>query len=465
MLRSNTIEFRLTLWGTGINLLVCLVVCGVLYAGVWYSLHKEVDNFLVGEIHEFMGVVAQHQYDFRAAEQNIRPHLGSRSRGDLSFRVLDTTGSVLLASHSEGSFFGPVRVVGEMEFETLPANGRRFPFRICSMPVTGPDGARYVAQTSYALDRVESSLSLLRTTSAVALALAAVLALLAGRVLAARSLAPLHSITVTARQISASRLSDRLPQSHNGDELDHLAGVLNDLLGRVETYVRRIQQFTADVSHELRSPLAALKGNAEVALSRERSAAEFKEVLEHSVEHYERLGKITEDLLLLARVDAGEDIFRREPLELGQAVRDVVDLFSPLATECGLRLVFEENASASLVGDAGRLRQVFANLIDNAIKYTPAPGEVRVSLDCENGKVRVRVADTGVGIAAEDLPRIFDRFYRADRARSRSRPNNDGVGLGLSICRSIVEAHHGHIEVSSSAGQGTVIDVKLPRAS
>jgi heavy metal sensor kinase len=315
----------------------------------------------------------------------------------------------------------------------------------------------------YLLDQMTQSLAALRRSCGIALALAAVLALVAGRIMARRSLQPVDTMTDTAKRIGANRLGDRLPRSGTGDELDRLAETLNDMLARIETHVKRLQQFTADVSHELRSPLAALKGSSEVALSGARSAAELRRVIEDNVEHYNRLTRIAEDLLLLARADAGENILRTDRIRLDEAIDDVVDLYAPLAADRRIELLFNDRQEISIRADGERLRQVLGNLIDNAIKYTQGPGRVTVCLATTDGHARIVVSDTGVGIPPEDMPHVFDRFYRADRARASQGAGS--AGLGLSICRSIVEAHGGRIRVESTPGRGTTVIVLLPLKS
>ena len=233
------------------------------------------------------------------------------------------------------------------------------------------------------------------------------------------------------------------------------------MLDRIERHVVQMQQFTADASHELRSPLAALRGNAEVALTRSRSAEELREIIEDSLEHYDRLARITEDLLLLARADAGHQVVRCEPVRFDLAVNDAIDLYTPLAQERGINLTFAGRVAVSCRGDAARLRQLVGNLIDNAIKYSDKGGRVTVALGCANGVASLTITDTGQGIPTEHLPRIFDRFYRADQARSARRR---GAGLGLSICRMIADAHGGEIRVSSSPGEGTTVTVAIPVA-
>jgi signal transduction histidine kinase len=205
-----------------------------------------------------------------------------------------------------------------------------------------------------------------------------------------------------------------------------------------------------------------LQGSAEVALVRDRSAEDLRGVIESSIDHYRRLRKISDDLLLLARIDSGEDILAHERIRLDELIDDVVDLYEPAAVEAGLQLTFASREPIDVVGDGGRMRQVIANLIDNAIKYSKAPGHVSVSLIGVNGLAVIEIRDTGVGIPAEDLPHVFERFYRADRARTKV--GSSGAGLGLAICQSIVTAHGGRITLSSRDGGGTLARLELPTA-
>jgi heavy metal sensor kinase len=465
-----TIGARLTLWGTGTVLVVCLLVCVILYVNMYYSLLQEVDGFIRGEVQELTAVVRAHPHDYRSAERAIRLELGSRVRGDLSFRLLDPNGRVLVSSDPRDPLAGRMvlpedggRANEQPLFETVRTPAKPCPVRVCSFPLRQPDGSILVAQVGYLLDQMTQSLAALRRSCGVALALATVLALAAGRTMARRSLQPVDRMTAKAKRIGAGRLGQRLPRSGTGDELDRLAETLNDMLARIETHVKRMQQFTADASHELRSPLAALRGSAEVALTRARSAGELRNVIEESIEHYDRLGRVAEDLLLLARMDAGENILRPEQLRLDRAVRDAVDLYAPLAADRNIDLALGNLDEIRLSADGARLRQVVGNLIDNAIKYTQESGRIRVSLAATDGNARIVVSDTGIGISSNDIPRVFDRFYRADR--SRSSQGASSAGLGLSICRSIVEAHGGRITIESTPGQGTTVTVLLPLQS
>jgi len=462
--RPITIGVQLTLWGTGMTLGVCVLLCVILYVGMYYSLLREVDAFLQDEVHELAAKVREHPDDPRAAEQAIRDELGHRTREDLSFRLFDPNGHVLISSDMDDSLWAHLRVpldrAGGQEascFQTVLVPGVSHALRTCSILLDHPGQRPLVAQTAYSLKQMTHSLGLLRKISGGGLALVAIFALAGGYVLTRRSLHPIDAMTRKARRISASRLDDRLPRSGTGDELDRLAETLNEMLGRVEDHVGRIRQFTADASHEFRSPLAALRGTAEVALSKPRSADELREVIEASIEQYDRLRRLAEDLLLLAQADADRAKLRREPVRLGDVIRDAAELYGPLAEEAGLTLEVHALPNVELLGDGGRLRQMVGNLIDNAIKYSHASGKIEMTLGCQDGTADITVRDMGVGIAPEDLPHVFDRFYRGDKARA-----SDGAGLGLAICQWIAQAHGGRIELSSAQGQGTTAKVRLP---
>jgi heavy metal sensor kinase len=275
-------------------------------------------------------------------------------------------------------------------------------------------------------------------------------------------LRPVEKITQTARLIGARQLSQRIALTGNGDELDRLAHTLNDMLDRIEGHVLRMQQFTADASHELRSPLAALRGGAEVALSRPRSAEELRAVVEESMEHYTRLGRIAEDLLLLARADVGQLPLTRDWIRLDLAVADVVDLYAPLAQDRGIDLRTVEGPEVRMHADGSRIRQLVGNLIDNAVKYGGDHSHVTAAVSQIDDRATIVVADDGTGIAPADLPFLFDRFYRAERSRSSRAAG--GAGLGLPICRVIAELHGGDIRIESSPNKGTTVIVTLPLA-
>jgi heavy metal sensor kinase len=458
---------RLTLWGMGTTLAVCAVLCCGLYVGLSVSLHREVDSFLEGEVQEFLAILHEEKDDsLETIERDIRLELGSRWRRDLTFRLLDTTGRVVVTSDPRDALpdpwkqpTPPKQATGVPRFDTIESSRFTHPVRVCSQWADLPARGEFLVQATYSLRGIVASLTAFRRLCIGTMILAAGLSLIAGRLLARKILRPVHRMTVAARRVRADKLSRRLSRTGNEDELDRLAAVLNEMLERLERQFKQIQQFTADAAHEFRTPLTALRGNAEVALSSHVAESELRGVLEASIEEYDRLSRIADDLLLLARADSGCPFLSYRRFALQAAVQDVVDLYAPLAQDKGVSLAFTSETSIEMDADGSRIRQVISNLLDNALKFTPAGGRITVSVGQTDSTAELAVADSGPGISAEHLPHVFDRFYRVDRVRTRE---GAGAGLGLSISRTIVEAHGGSIRLTSRPGSGTTVIVRLP---
>jgi len=279
-----------------------------------------------------------------------------------------------------------------------------------------------------------------------------------GRFSARKSLRLIDDITQTAQEIDANNLSQRFEVHTAGDELDGLTSTLNEMIARLEGSLRQIRQFTSDVSHELRTPLTVIRGQTEVILRKERTTEEYHQVLESNLEEMEWMSRIVDNLLTLSRADAGQLQIEIRPVQLKQLVVEAYEECSLLAEEKNLSVSLDKIEEALVYGDEMWLRQVLWNLIDNAVKYTPEGGKIWLSLEVEGGYAKLTVRDTGIGIPEEDLPRIFDRFYRVDKARSREM---GGSGLGLNIMKWIVNAHKGRIEVTSRLGEGSCFTIWL----
>ncbi len=277
---------------------------------------------------------------------------------------------------------------------------------------------------------------------------------------AARAMRPIEDISATAQKISAVDLSQRINVAGTDDELSRLAEVLNSTFARLESAFAQQARFTADASHELRTPLAVILTQTQSALSRPRSSAEYTVALEACQRAAQRMRKLTEALLTLARLEGARETGRREEFDLARVAHDCVELLRPLADERSVTL-HAELAAARLHGDPEQLAQVITNLLTNAIQYSPAGSAVRVATALEGGSVTLTVADNGQGIAPEDLPHVFERFYRADKSRSQPAGR---TGLGLAICQAIVEAHQGKITAASELSKGSVFTVQLPTA-
>ena len=283
---------------------------------------------------------------------------------------------------------------------------------------------------------------------------------LGGYWLSRRALSPVDALVRTARDISGANLSSRLQKLETGDELQRLSDTLNEMLARIEVAFLRITEFTADASHELRTPVSLIRTEAELALRRSRGEIEYKESLRHILLEAERTTALIEQLLALARADSGRETLHLQPVELREMLNGVVESWQQVA---GIRnLEFSANIvpkDSFVMGDESALRRVADILLDNAFKYTPSPGRVALSLEQKGDNVVLVVQDTGVGIPEGEKGKIFERFYRVDKARSREQ---GGAGLGLAIAQWIVTAHRGTIAVENSQGEGSIFRVELP---
>jgi heavy metal sensor kinase len=276
--------------------------------------------------------------------------------------------------------------------------------------------------------------------------------------LATRTIRPIEDISATAVRISAGDLSHRINAADADSELGHLVRVLNSTFARLEDAFAQQRQFTADASHELRTPLAVIITEAQTCLAHERGPAEYRETIEACLTTAQQMRRLVESLLELARFDSNQQALKCEAFDLSQVARARVDLVRPLADRRGIKIDCDLKAMTCL-GDPDRFGQVVTNLLINAIDYNREQGHIRVSVEVEGANALLKVEDTGEGIPAADLPHIFERFYRADKARSRVQGR---TGLGLAICKAIVTAHRGTIDASSQSGRGTTLVVRLP---
>jgi len=273
--------------------------------------------------------------------------------------------------------------------------------------------------------------------------------------LATTAIRPVEEISAAASRISAGNLSERIQEPDPDNELGRLAGVLNSTFARLESSFAQQKQFTADASHELRTPLAVLISEAQTTLARERTAPEYRETIEACLETAQQMRRLTESLLELARVEAGDQAVDRGPVDLADVAKICLERMRPLAAQSDLQ-VLSQFDPAMTTANAERLDQVVTNLISNAIYYNKPGGRVEVTTRTDDGKAVLMVTDSGQGISPEDLPHIFERFYRADKSRSRAAGHS---GLGLSICKTILDAEGGRIEVSSELGIGTTFKI------
>jgi heavy metal sensor kinase len=309
------------------------------------------------------------------------------------------------------------------------------------------------------LEEREKIFNYMVSFTVVGTAISVLIASVVGWFLAVKALKPVDEITRMARRIGAESLDERLLIEGPPDEIGRLAETFNEMIARLERSFKQVRQFTADASHELKTPLTVLKGEIEVALRSGASAEELKEVLLSNLEETDRMSYIVKNLLDLARADV--EAVRTE-VSLDSVLAERFEHFRKMAVTEGIELDIRKNIPLTVSGDPVRLGQLIYNLIDNAFKYTPRGGMVELFLEKSDREAILKVKDTGVGIAKEALPYVFDRFYRVDKARTSREGVVGGVGLGLSICKEIAGSHGGTIEVTSELGKGSTFTVRLP---
>ena len=466
------IRTRLTLWYTAILFAILVVISALSYSVLRWSLTQDLDASLltVGEIVRDVGweTPGSPLGDAAAA---VREILGPEFY-DKFFRLVDPDGSAHVLPPSSPFAIPPISteaqqnaIRGEHTLETVHLTDGGLA-RVLTVPVSRDGQLVQIVQVGIPLERSRQTLTRYLQTLLVLIPLGLALAATGGALTARAALARLDSISRTARRISAEDFGKRLARDGTGDELDHLAETLNEMLARLEAAFAEIRRFSADAAHELRTPLTALRGGLEVALRADRTAPQYREVLTSSLEEVNHLIRLAEDLLLLTRSSTGAGA-KASRVDLEPLVLDVFDTALRLAAGSGVTVRmpadFPSAAAGSLtvMGDAMALRRALLNLVDNALKYTPSGGTVELSLTRDGGEAVVAVRDTGVGIAPDDLDRIFDPFVRLDTAPIRP---TAGTGLGLAIARSIVTAHAGHLRAESAPGSGSTFTVRLPLA-
>jgi len=457
----RSIRVRLAAW----YLLILGFSLGLFAGGMWfalqYSLIADVDADLAGH---FSGFHQWLQNQLPGGLQQTPPpelleakvlEYASGLTTGYGLRVSDAAGRVLFASPG---FPDAPPAKRQREFRSFRVQGQRWRTIQRALPV-GQD--TYQVEYAASLGFIEEILEMFSSILWSLVPAILVLALGGGYWMSRRALRPVDAMTQTARSISLHNLSQRLAVPQTGDELQRLAETLNQMMGRLESSVRRMTQFTADASHELRTPITMMQTAAELALRRPRSAEEYRQALAQILEDIARASQLIEDLLLLARADAGTSAFAKAPVEAAELVEEACRQMLPAAGEKQIALRWEAPAEpgASVMADRGALGRLLLALIDNALKYTPAGGRVEIGTEVQGAEIIVGVSDSGPGIAPGDLPHIFDRFYRADKARTSE---NGGFGLGLSIAQEIAAGHGGHIEVESQAERGSRFRVRLP---
>ena len=437
-------------------LLTALVTLVGLRQGVRWALVHEMDQILQEDIKEISLNVEQISGDdFGALEDYLNRKAAGHIQHGWYVRLINDSGQVLLASAG-----APDRDSGPpLNFSGTPQTSGGF--RVAQLPARGRDPIEI--QIGATLKSAEDDLARIDRFVLLAVAIVLIVAPLLGYWLASRAAQTVGEIIGAAARLRPDRIDERLPVRGTGDELDQLARTINGLLDRIAVYLAEKRDFLANAAHELRSPLAAIRSSVEVALNEDRSRTEYQDLLVEIIDQGAALETLVNQLLLISESEAEQLKRDHETVAFDDVVRRSAEMFGGVADARGIRLNVRINGPIQVSGSSHLLRQLVNNLIDNAIKYTPKEGRVDVTLtaDIAQEQAVLTVTDTGIGIAEADVPRVFDRFYRADTSRTRM-AESSGTGLGLSICQAVVAAHGGQIVCASRMEHGTTFTTSLP---
>jgi heavy metal sensor kinase len=376
--------------------------------------------------------------------------------------VTDADGKIIFQSQLFARPYKPIPPVEKKDVTFFTTNLDRVQYRL-AMRMTEAGGQTFLVRAAIPTEPFDQALDRFRLILKETLPFLVVLASLAGYWLSGRALGPVNEIIKTARNIGVQNLSGRLAVPPANDELRRLSETLNDMLGRIEASVKRITQFTTDASHDLRTPVALIRTSAELALRRPRAEGEYRETLSRILATSEETTHLIENLLTLARADAGAAELQFRDLDLVPHLEKISEETGILAAGKRIRVTSElVSGPVRVSGDPAAIERLLLIMIENAVKYTPAGGGIHLNLSNGSGSARIEIRDSGIGISEKDLPHIFERFYRADQARSRE---PGGSGLGLAIAHWIVERHGGSLEAQSTLGNGSVFRITLPVAT
>jgi len=458
----KTLAFRLTLWYAGVFAVSACVAFLLFYTLITSLFRERTDQELLGQASEFSAVLATRGLEAVKSLAMLEAQAAGVKK--VFFRLLSSRGQVF--SSSNMSYWQDIDIreaaiktlVRDRKnvFETVSIPNRKDKVRVLHVMI----GPGIILQIGQSMETDSRFFDAFKNIFVITMVLLVGLAAGVGWFMARRAVSGVEAVTRTAREISGGTLDKRVPVGTRGDEIDQLATTFNQMLGRIQALVTEIKEMTDNIAHDLKSPVARIRGTAEVTLTTGKTLGEYENMAAGTVEECDRLIDMINTMLMITKAESGVDKGHDEDIDLSQLVRDACELLEPVAEDKGLSVKFDTPNSCLLVGDRRMIQRILSNLLDNALKYTPSGGAVTVSLSERNGReVVLAVQDTGIGIPAGDLPHVFERFYRCDQSRSEP-----GTGLGLSLARALARAHNGDITVTSTPGEGSTFTLILPKS-
>ena len=457
----GTLAFRLTLWYAGIFTISTLVAFLALYFVVSTVLKERRDQDLVDDVTEYSSMLATEGMD--RVKSEIAWEVSSDGAEHIFLRLLSMDGEELLTTDmsawqgvgSGSHALEQLKKGAPHVLETLDLPEHEFQIRT----VYGIIGPGLVLQIGESLAEDTEFLEIHRKIFVPLMAVMVIIAAFVGWLLAKRALRGVEEVTETAIEISEGALDKRVPHKVRGEEIERLATTFNYMLDRINVLIKEMREMTDNIAHDLRSPLARIRGAAEMALTTSASD-EHKAFAANMIEDCDRLIGIINTMLDIAEAESGAAEITLEEVDIARVTRRACELFQAIAEENSIKIATELPDSCVVYGETRKLQRMVANLLDNALKYTPPEGTVTVSVNADNGQVAISISDTGVGISEDDLPHIFKRFYRCDISRAQG-----GTGLGLSLVRAIVHSHGGSVNATSHLGKGSTFTVTLTQPS
>jgi two-component system heavy metal sensor histidine kinase CusS len=466
--RQWSLATRLTLWYTVSAFALVLVATSLLYFGLIRNLNREDDGFLADKVRILRVLLDEPREHAKEIEQEVELEWSVSRHAPMYVRILDGTGRELMATPGMGEKL-PLNLFptpNDADSEDIPGVDVRSrsgpPFRVVVARISASTSAEKASEIQVAFDRSRDQVleRAYRRQLMIILSLALLACAAVGYLIAHRGIRPVKRISEIVETIGSANIHERAPLAGLPTELSTLAASFNQMLDRLEDAFRRLAQFSADVAHELRTPINNLRGEAQVALSRTRSADEYREVLGSCLEESERLYRTIDSLLFLARAEFPESYrVERVQVDVGEELEKVREFYESMANDKGITLTVKTNGASSVSIEGSLIQRALGNLIDNSLAHTSEGGSISVTASTEGGSLFVKVSDTGCGIPLADLPYVFDRLYRVDRARASG---TNGAGLGLAIVKSIATLHGGTCSIASELGRGTNVTIRLP---